>query len=709
VFISSLEETNDGILYALPLNDPNNDGIIALSEVIWKFATHDFDSGSSPAVSTTSGKVIIGSNDGFAGGTGKLFCVDENSGDEIWNFTTNGDIHGSPLIAQEKIFIGSLDNYMYCIGGNITVENRPPIANAGPDKFVTVNQTVNFDGSGSYDPDNDTLTYKWDFGDGTSSEEKNSSNITHIFQQPGNYTVTLNVSDRMLSDTDTCIIIVNKKVINNVENTPPHADAGTHKTVNIGETVIFDGSRSYDPDGDKLTYIWGFDDGTTTGWQESPKATHSYNKPGEYRAKLIVSDGKSRVIRFSLISVLATQPKGEVNDLIKTLHTEKTNSIRLDISSISGSPIKLQDAQFQMLTKAQTSVYRKTIKNINPIIVHTSVKSSIYAIPSGPDPVFENAITGDGMPIDSESVGNLQEWEGCYFAYIDATSDNLINTDDSIWLYKDWNNDDIDDFYNGYSFLILNNNGKTYSRRELGNTFYQESLLNKDIDLDGLPDYWENKYSLDPDDPSDADIDSDKDSLTNLIEYVLGTDPLKPDTDLDSYSDGLDAFPTDPAASKDSDGDNYPDQWNTGKSWEESTTGLKLDAYPNNPNKFESEISKDEPPHDNTSAIFMIVIVIIILLIVATLKLFLLRSKRQWEKIPDSDEEMINILKDKIFQGESLSELEYSRNEIDDMLERTFKSGQISENTYNIIRSEILYSDANEFAQLNNSFAKGKE
>ncbi len=44
----------------------------------------------------------------------------------------------------------------------MTVENRPPVANAGPDQSVTVGEKVFLDGSGSYDPDGDTLAYQWD-------------------------------------------------------------------------------------------------------------------------------------------------------------------------------------------------------------------------------------------------------------------------------------------------------------------------------------------------------------------------------------------------------------------------------------------------------------------------------------------------------------------------------------------------------------------
>ena len=46
-----------------------------------------------------------------------------------------------------------------------------------------------------------------------------------------------------------------------------------------------------------------------------------------------------------------------------------------------------------------------------------------------------------------------------------------------------------------------------------------------DTDGDGIPDFWESLYGLDPNNKADASLDSDGDGLTNLQEYIAGTDP----------------------------------------------------------------------------------------------------------------------------------------------------------------------------------------
>jgi len=62
--------------------------------------------------------------------------------------------------------------------------------------------------------------------------------------------------------------------------------------------------------------------------------------------------------------------------------------------------------------------------------------------------------------------------------------------------------------------------------------------ISGDGDADGIPGWWETRYGLDDQDPSDANLDNDNDGLTNIQEYSNVSNPLNADTDSDGLSDG---------------------------------------------------------------------------------------------------------------------------------------------------------------------------
>lgn len=87
-----------------------------------------------------------------------------------------------------------------------------------------------------------------------------------------------------------------------------------------------------------------------------------------------------------------------------------------------------------------------------------------------------------------------------------------------------------------------------------------------DTDGDGLPDGWEVRHGLAPNDPGNATMDTDSDGLTNLTEFQIGTSPANPDSDADQMPDGYEVahglMPMDATDSdSDKDGDQIPNLW----------------------------------------------------------------------------------------------------------------------------------------------------
>lgn len=131
--------------------------------------------------------------------------------DVVLNFSATGLPEGATFNAQSRVF-----NWIpsYTQAGtysvtftvsdaqgaedsetiNITVGNlnRPPVARLSA-RFLTTNQVV-FSAAGSSDPDGDSLTYYWIFGDGI-SQSTNFSFVTHRYVRSGWYNVIVIVRD----------------------------------------------------------------------------------------------------------------------------------------------------------------------------------------------------------------------------------------------------------------------------------------------------------------------------------------------------------------------------------------------------------------------------------------------------------------------------------------------------------------------------------
>lgn len=187
--------------------------------------------------------------------------------------------------------------------------NQPPIANAGTGRTVRVGDRVDFDGGASRDPDGSISRYDWQFGDGFAS---NGVRTSHIYQQPGRYTVSLTVTDNAPADPGRS----RGDIVVTVEprpNAPPSAAAGPDRTVRVGEPITFDASASRDPDGNILAYEWSFGDGRRAVGRHP---VHAYHRAGKYRVTLRVTDdggdgdGAARTAEDIVTVVVAGGPGG---------------------------------------------------------------------------------------------------------------------------------------------------------------------------------------------------------------------------------------------------------------------------------------------------------------------------------------------------------------------------------------------------------------
>ena len=176
----------------------------------------------------------------------------------------------------------------------INTVNSAPVANAGPDRSVFVDDTVTLDGSGSSDVDGDALTYRWSLTSkpaGSTAQLSDTAAVRPTFDVdlPGTYIVQLIVNDGTVDSPPDTVTI-------NIVNSPPVANAGPDQSVFVYDTVTLDGSGSSDVDGDTLTYRWSFTSkpvGSTAQLSDTATVQPSFDVdlPGTYLVQLIVNDG----------------------------------------------------------------------------------------------------------------------------------------------------------------------------------------------------------------------------------------------------------------------------------------------------------------------------------------------------------------------------------------------------------------------------------
>ena len=169
----------------------------------------------------------------------------------------------------------------------VTAANSPPdgtITTPAGNVAAQPGEAVGFAGSAS-DPDGDAVTVVWSFGDGSTSTLLAPG--THAWATAGTYTVTLTATDAHgLADPtpDTRTVTVT------AANSPPDGTITTpagNVAAQPGEAVSFAGSAS-DPDGDAVTVVWSFGDGSTSTLLAP--GTHAWTTAGTYTVTLTATD-----------------------------------------------------------------------------------------------------------------------------------------------------------------------------------------------------------------------------------------------------------------------------------------------------------------------------------------------------------------------------------------------------------------------------------
>jgi len=200
--------------------------------------------------------------------------------------------------------------------------NNAPIVVPPATIFDETNNPISFDGSRSSDPDSeDHLQFKWDFGDNTRTEWSDSAFATHTYKITATYTITLWVTDGLLTQSATTTAVIDP------QNHPPVAVANIQEDPDdlwTNMSLHWTSTGSYDIDGEgRISFTWDFDDGSDPSTLANP--IHTYEDPGTYNVILTVIDQKN-VIATDTLTLTVQRNYGDSDLIIKALdpNTQKT-------------------------------------------------------------------------------------------------------------------------------------------------------------------------------------------------------------------------------------------------------------------------------------------------------------------------------------------------------------------------------------------------
>ena len=177
----------------------------------------------------------------------------------------------------------------------VSTFNAPPVAAAGDDQSILlIGSTVQLDGTESYDDDGDPITFAWEIitrpeDSQAALSDAASPTPTFVADVHGDYVIELTVSDPWDPSSPDQVTV-------SFANVKPMAVAGGSQAVLVGETVVLDGSGSYDDNYDPLTFRWSFTtrpEGSAAELSdpEAIQTTFFADAPGTYVVSLVANDG----------------------------------------------------------------------------------------------------------------------------------------------------------------------------------------------------------------------------------------------------------------------------------------------------------------------------------------------------------------------------------------------------------------------------------
>jgi chitodextrinase len=232
-------------------------------------------------------------------------------------FRINNETFLSPITLDDEVLLApssggthpSIDHQVE--NATVTLGAQGIRAIAGANQTVNQGTRVTLNASRTLSQ-GQNLTFTWAFID-RKPVTLEGMIVTYTFNSPRVYHVNLTVSDlEGRSSTDSITITVK-------DITPPIAiiilqGVSPNQMIEVGQSILFNGSRSYDPEnGTIINYAWNLGDGTT---YFGSSLSHAYANPGTYNVSLTVTEdgGNTNTATVIITMVKANYPLSLFSD-----------------------------------------------------------------------------------------------------------------------------------------------------------------------------------------------------------------------------------------------------------------------------------------------------------------------------------------------------------------------------------------------------------
>ncbi len=245
--------------------------------------------------------------------------------------------------------------------------NTPPTAAHNGPYTANISEPILFNATESIDEDGRIQSYHWDFEDNTIATNKT---VEKSYTTPGNYTVTLTVTDNDgSSDTITTTAFIHGITITNLQATPPVQKQ--NQTVNISCTISH--SHPLEQVNISITYP---NQTTTTLQMNKNNSTQStyylnqtYNQTGSYNYTITIKDtiNKTKQSKTQVFTIYQSTPPTVTNITILPNPQQKNNTVTItahitSIPAIQTATITIHSSNNtietnQMMYDPNTAVY----------------------------------------------------------------------------------------------------------------------------------------------------------------------------------------------------------------------------------------------------------------------------------------------------------------------------------------------------------------